>query len=291
MGYVGNNLMASPLPRGSGVVSSFMKADGMLEVPQGTEGYTAGEEIRVRLLTEKQRLKNTLVVIGSHDPLLDELADLIHREDRRFFLSSAHVGSMGGVMAVRRGEAHAAGIHLLDTETGEYNRATIKKYFPHGGVYLVRCVGRQQGLMLQKGNPLSITSFADIAKDGVRYVNRQKGSGTRILMDYLCDKYGVDREKIYGYEREEMTHNSVAVQIAGNSADAGMGIYSTAKLYDLDFLPICEEEYDLLIPEKVWGSGMVKQLIRTLKGEEFRNRIKAMGGYTLDRPGEIIDVF
>ena len=291
MGYVGNNLMASPLPRGSGVVSSFMKADGMLEVPQGTEGYTAGEEIRVRLLTEKQRLKNTLVVIGSHDPLLDELADLIHREDRRFFLSSAHVGSMGGVMAVRRGEAHAAGIHLLDTKTGEYNRATIKKYFPHGGVYLVRCVGRQQGLMLQKGNPLSITSFADIAKDGVRYVNRQKGSGTRILMDYLCDKYGVDREKIYGYEREEMTHNSVAVQIAGNSADAGMGIYSTAKLYDLDFLPICEEEYDLLIPEKVWGSGMVKQLIRTLKGEEFRNRIEAMGGYTLDRPGEIIDVF
>ena len=291
MGYVGNMLMASPLPRGSGVVSSFMKADGMLEVPQGTEGYTAGEEVRVRLLTEKQQLKSTLVVIGSHDPLLDELADLIHREDRRLFLSSAHVGSMGGIMAVRRGEAHAAGIHLLDTATGEYNRAYIKKYFPHGGVYLIRCVGRQQGLMLQKGNPLGITSFADIAQDGVRYVNRQKGSGTRVLMDYLCDKYGVDRDAIYGYEREELTHNSVAVQIAGDSADAGMGIYSTAKLYDLDFLPICVEEYDLLIPEKVWNTGMVKQLIRTLKSREFRERIEAMGGYTLDRPGEIIDVF
>ena len=291
MGYVGGSLMASPLPRGSGVVSSFMKADGMLEVPQGTEGYTAGEEIRVRLLTEKQQLKNTLVVIGSHDPLLDELADLLHREDRRFFLSSAHVGSMGGIMAIRRGEAHAAGIHLLDTETGEYNRAYIRKYFPHGGVYLVRCVGRQQGLMLQKGNPLGIASFADIAKDGVRYVNRQKGSGTRVLMDYLCDKFAVDRDRIYGYEREEMTHNSVAVQIAGDSADAGMGIYSTARLYDLDFLPICVEEYDLLIPEEVWGSGMVRQLIRTLKSEEFKNRIEAMGGYTLDRPGEIIDVF
>ena len=198
MGYVNNSLMASPLPRGSGVVSSFMKADGMIEVPQGTEGYTAGEEIRVRMLTEKQRLKNTLVVIGSHDPLLDELADLIHRDNRRLFLSSAHVGSMGGIMAVRRGEAHAAGIHLLDTETGEYNRAYIKKYFPHGGVYLVRCVGRQQGLMLQKGNPLGITAFADIAKNEVRYVNRQKGSGTRILMDYLCDRYSVDREEVYG---------------------------------------------------------------------------------------------
>ena len=291
MGYVGNSLMASPLPRGSGVVSSFMKADGILEVPQGTEGYPAGEEVRVRLLTDRRQLKNTLVVIGSHDPLLDELSDLIHREDRRLFLSSAHVGSMGGIMAVRRGEAHAAGIHLLDPETGEYNRTYIRKYFPHGGVYLIRCVGRQQGLMLQKGNPLGITSFADIAEDGMRYANRQKGSGTRVLMDWLCDRYHVDRNRIYGYEREEMTHNSVAVQISGDSADAGMGIYSTAKLYDLDFLPICVEEYDLLVPEKAWNSGIVRQLVCTLKSDAFRTRIEAMGGYTLDHPGEIIDVF
>ena len=291
MGYVGNTLMASPLPRGSGVVSSFMKADGIVEVPQGAEGYTAGEEVRVRLLGSKNRLKNTLVVIGSHDPLMDELSDLMHRADHRLYLSSAHVGSMGGIMAVRRGEAHAAGIHLLDTQTGEYNRSYIKKYFPHGGVYLLRCVGRQQGLMLQKGNPLGIGSFADIARDGVRYVNRQKGSGTRILMDYLCDKDGMERDRIYGYEREEMTHNAVAVQIAGNSADAGLGIYSTAKLYDLDFLPICLEEYDLLIPESAWGTTLVRQLVKTLKSEAFRARIEAMGGYTLDRPGEIIDVF
>ena len=291
MGYVGNTLMASPLPRGSGVVSSFMKADGMLEVPQGTEGYASGEEVRVRLLKDKVQLKNTLVVIGSHDPLLDELTDLIHREDHGIFLSSAHVGSMGGIMAIRRGEAHAAGIHLLDTETGEYNRKYIRKYFPHGGVYLVRCVGRQQGLMLQKGNPLGIKRFADISKEGVRYVNRQKGSGTRILTDYLCQKEGVDPDRVYGYEREEVTHNAVAVQIAGGSADAGMGIYSAARLYDLDFLPICVEEYDLLIPESVWNTDLVKQLIRTLKSSAFRERIEAMGGYTLDRPGEIIDVF
>ena len=291
MGYVDNMLMASPLPRGSGVVSSFMKADGLLEVPQGTEGYTAGEEVRVRLLTEKQKLKNTLVVIGSHDPLLDELADLIHRDDRQLYLSSSHVGSMGGIMAVRRGEAHAAGVHLLDTETGEYNLSYIRKYFPHGDVRLVRCVGRQQGLMLRKGNPLGITSFGDIAREGVRYVNRQKGSGTRVLMDYLCEQYAVERGRIYGYDREEMTHNSVAVQIAGDSADAGMGIYSVAKLYDLDFLPICVEEYDLLIPEKAWDSTLVRQLIRTLQSEAFRMRIEEMGGYTLDRPGEIIKVF
>ena len=291
MGYVGDRLMAAPLPRGSGVVSSFMKADGILEVPQGTEGYASGEEVKVRLLNAKKKLKNTLVVIGSHDPLLDELADLIHTGNHSLYVSSAHVGSMGGIMAVRRGEAHAAGIHLLDTETGEYNRSYIRKYFPHGGVYLVRCVGRQQGLMLQRGNPLGLERFADIARDGMRYVNRQKGSGTRILTDYLCRREGVDPEAVYGYEREELTHNAVAVQIAGGSADAGMGICSAARLYGLDFLPICVEEYDLLIPETVWNSPMVRQLIETLKSEAFRARIEAMGGYTLDRPGEIIDVF
>ena len=288
MGCVGGSLTATPLPRGAGVVSSFLKADGILEIPQGTEGCGAGEEVSVRLLSPEEKLRNTLVVVGSHDPLLDELADLIHRGDRRLFLSSSHVGSMGGIMAVRRGEAHAAGIHLLDTATGEYNRSCVRRYFPQGGVKLVRCVGRQQGLMLQKGNPLGIASFADISKDGVRYVNRQKGSGTRVLMDYLCDEYGVDRDRIYGYEREETTHNSVAVQIAGDSADAGMGIYATARLYGLDFLPICVEEYDLLIPEAVWDSAPVRRLIQTLKSEAFRSRIEAMGGYTLDRPGEII---
>ena len=291
MGYVGDRLMAAPLPRGSGIVSSFMKADGLLEVPQGTEGYPAGEEIRVRLLKPEKKLKNTLMVIGSHDPLLDELADLIHSQNREMYLSSAHVGSMGGVMAVRRGEAHAAGIHLLDPRSGEYNRSCVRKYFPNGGVYLVRCVGRLQGLMLQKGNPRGIGCFADLTGKNIRYVNRQKGSGTRILADYLCQKTGIDPAKIYGYEREEMTHNAVAVQIAGDSADVGMGIFSAARLYGLDFIPVCTEEYDLLIPETAWHTPLVRQLLTTLKSDAFRVRIEAMGGYTLDRPGEIIDVF
>lgn len=290
MGYVGEKLMASPLSRGSGVVSSFMKADGILTVPQGVEGYEAGEQVEVRLLSREDRLKNTLVVIGSHDPLLDELANMMHLENPEVYMSSAHVGSMGGIMAIRRGEAHAAGCHLLDTETGEYNRAFIKKYFPMGGVKLLRCVGRQQGLMLQKGNPMKIEGFKDVANNGVRYVNRQKGSGTRILTDYLCKKEGIAPEKIYGYDREELTHTSVAAQIASGSADAGMGIYSAAKLYDLDFLPVCIEEYDLLIPDHAWDSPMVRQLISTLKSPAFREKIENMGGYTLDRPGEIIEI-
>ena len=290
MGCVGGRLMASPLSRGSGVVSSFMKADGILEVPQGLEGYEAGEEVNVRLLSPRSKLENTLVVIGSHDPLLDELADMLHLENPELYMSSSHVGSMGGIMAIRRGEAHAAGCHLLDTADGSYNRSFIRKYFPKGDVRLISCVGRQQGLMVAWGNPLNIRKFSDIARDGVRYVNRQKGSGTRILTDYLCKREHVDASAIYGYDREELTHTSVAAQIVSGSADAGMGIYSAAKLYDLDFIPICIEEYDLVIPDHAWDTPMVRSLLTILKSDAFREKILSLGGYTVDNPGEVIPV-
>ena len=288
MGAVGGRLMASPLSRGSGVVSSFMKADGILEVPQGLEGYEAGEEVTLRLLSPMEKLRNTLVVIGSHDPLLDELADMLHLGDPRLYMSSSHVGSMGGIMAIRRGEAHMAGCHLLDTADGTYNRSFIRKYFPKGDVKLVSCVGRQQGLMVARGNPLNICSFADISRQGIRYVNRQKGSGTRILTDYLCIREKVEPSDVYGYTREELTHTSVAAQIACGSADVGMGIYSAAKLYDLDFIPICIEEYDLIIPDHAWDSPMVQQLLTILRSDAFREKILSMGGYTVDHPGQVL---
>ena len=288
MGAVAGRLMASPLSRGSGVVSSFMKADGILEVPQGLEGYEAGEEVTLRLLSPMEKLRNTLVVIGSHDPLLDELADMLHLGDPRLYMSSAHVGSMGGFMAIRRGEAHMAGCHLLDTADGTYNRSFIRKYFPKGDVKLVSCVGRQQGLMVARGNPLNICSFADISRQGIRYVNRQKGSGTRILTDYLCSREKVEPSDVYGYTREELTHTSVAAQIACGSADVGMGIYSAAKLYDLDFIPICIEEYDLIIPDHAWDSPMVQQLLTILRSDAFREKILSMGGYTVDHPGQVL---
>lgn len=287
MGRVGDRLVASPLNRGAGVVSSFMKADGILEVPQGVEGFEAGETVRVRLLRDGAELSNTLVAIGSHDPLLDEVADLMHSANRKIFMSSSHVGSMGGIMAVRRGETHVAGCHLLNEADGSYNTAFIEKYFPRGGVRLVECVYRQQGLMLQRGNPKNITGFADIARPGMSYVNRQKGSGTRILTDYLCQKEGIDTAAVYGYGREEFTHTAVAAQLANGSGDAGMGIYSAAKLYDLDFLPICMEQYDLLIPDFAWETPPVAQLIAVLKSEAFRARLEALGGYVLENPGAV----
>ena len=285
LGQVGDKLVASPLARGAGVVSSFLKADGILDIPQGKEGLEAGERVTVSLLRPREELEHTLVMMGSHDPLLDEVADLLHQTYPHLYMSSTHVGSMGGIMALRRGEAHGAGCHLLDEADGSYNTSYLEKYFPHGGVYQVECVGRTQGLMVAKGNPLGIKGFGDIAN--LRYVNRQKGSGTRILADYLCRKEGIDPAAVYGYDREELTHTSVAAQIASGTADAGMGILSAARLYDLDFLPVCVEQYDLLIPDYAWGTPAVEALLEVLQSPAFRERLEQLGGYTIDQPGRV----
>lgn len=287
MGYVNGKLIASPLSRGSGVVSSFMKADGILEIPQGTEGYEAGSLVSVRLLRPLEELKNTLVTIGSHDPLLDEISNLLHQKNTSLYMASSHTGSMGGIMAVRRGETHMAGIHLLNEKDGSYNTSFVQKYFPKGGVRLVECVGRTQGIMVAAGNPKNITGISSLTTPGIHYVNRQKGSGTRILIDYLCKNEQIDTSTIYGYDREEFTHTSVAAQIASGSADAGMGIYSAAQLYGLDFIPICTEQYDLLIPDSAWDTPMVQEMIQILNSSEFSQKLTEMGGYTLEHPGEV----
>jgi len=287
LGYVGDKLVASPLNRGSGVVTSFMRADGILEVPQEVEGYESGSEVTIRLMRSEEELRQSLVVIGSHDPLLDELSDMLRLIDANASMSSAHVGSMGGLLAVRRGEAHLAGTHLLNEETGEYNSSFVEKLMPDGGYRLIKCVKRMQGLILQKGNPKRITCVGDLIKDGTRYVNRQKGSGTRILVDYLCKKDGIDTSKIYGYDHEEFTHTSVAALIDSNSADVGLGVYSAAKMYGLDFVHICDEEYDLLIPDHAWELQIVQELLKVLKSKEFRDRLETLGGYIVENPGEI----
>ena len=291
LGYVEDRLIASPLSRGSGVVSSFMKADGILTVPQGLEGYESGAAVKVRMLRPPSDLKNCLVAIGSHDPLMDELSDILRCRWDDTSMSSTHVGSMGGIMSVRRGEAHIAGTHLLDEKSGGYNTSFIKKYFPYGGVRLVECVQRKQGLMVAAGNPKSIAGLSDLLKPGMRYINRQRGSGTRILCDYLCKKDNIESAKIYGYDREEFTHTAVAALIAADSGDAGLGIYSAAKLYGLDFLPVCDEQYDLLIPDYAWDTPMVQCLLEALQSPEFAQRLQRLGGYTLHNPGTVRERF
>lgn len=279
LGRVGNMLTAVPLARGAGVITSFTKASGILRVPQNSEGYEMGDEVEIELLREIDEIESALIVTGSHDPLIDEVADILGSANCGFSVVSSHVGSMGAITAVKNKQAHLGGVHLLDVETGKYNESYIEKYFPEGGARLVKGVGRIQGLMVKKGNPLNIESFADIIKG--RYVNRQLGSGTRILCDYLLKKYGIDKKTVDGYRNEEFTHTAVAALIAEGNADCGLGIYSAAKMYDLDFIEICIEEYDFLIDEQSFDTPEVKAFLDVISGEEFRKRLERMGGYKL----------
>ena len=291
IGEVGGRLISSPLNRGSGVVTSLMKADGLIRVPEECGGYEAGETVTADLLKPIDRMSKTLVATGSHDTLLDELADMLHTQYPDLYMMSSHVGSMGGLMAIKRGETHIAGTHLFDEKNGSYNTSFIRKRFPKGNVKLVECVYRVQGLMLPKGNPKNIRSIADLAQKGLRYVNRQKGCGTRILIDFLMKKEGIDTGSIYGYDHEEMTHTAVAAQIAGGSADAGLGVMSAAGLYGLDFVPVCTEQYDLLISDEAYELDMVQKLLRILKSDEFAARLERLGGYELHHPGAVRRVF
>ncbi|HHW01129.1 MAG TPA: molybdopterin biosynthesis protein [Clostridiaceae bacterium] len=287
LGSVDDRIVAVPLNRGAGVVTSFVKADGLLHIPMNSEGFEGGQTVNVQLLKREDEIKNTLVVTGSHDPLLDVMSDIMQRTWRGEYISSSHVGSMGGIMAVKRSEAHMAGIHLLDEETGEYNISYIRKYFPDRKIILINCVKRIQGLMVKPGNPMGIKGISDLARPELKYVNRQKGAGTRILLDFLLRKHGINASDIYGYDREEFTHMSVAALVASDSADAGMGIYSAAKIYGLDFIPVCEEQYDFILPEKYMDMKLVKHFIEILKSDEFRNTLQAMGGYNTDNAGSI----
>lgn len=279
LGMVDDRLVATPLNRGAGVVTSFVKADGLLEIPLNSEGFEAGKEYRVQLLRRKQDINNTLVINGSHDSLLDVAADIYARRNKGYSIASSHVGSMGGIIAVKRRECHLSGIHLLDEETGEYNTTYIEKYLSTQPVALIKCVNRVQGIITAKGNPKGIKSLEDLR--GNRFVNRQKGSGTRILLDYLMKQSGITANEINGYEREEFTHLSVAALVASNSADAGLGVYSAAFIYGLDFVPICEEEYDFVLPKQYLELDLVKKFIDVIESQEFKNELEKIGGYKM----------
>lgn len=287
LGKVNNRFIATPLNRGAGVVTSFVKADGLLEIPLNKEGVEAGQKVQIELLNSKEEIENTLLINGSHDPLIDEAYDLVRKRDYKRFISSSHVGSMGGIMAVKRGETHLAGIHLLDEATGEYNRTYVNKHLKNQDVCLIKGVRRSQGLMTAKGNPMNIKDILDLKDSKIRYVNRQKGSGTRILLDYQLRLSGIDQESIYGYDREELTHLSVAVQIAAGSADAGLGIYSAAKVYGLDFVPVCWESYDFITTKEFIEDEKVAGFIDVLKSKEFKDALEKLGGYEISGIGEV----
>jgi putative molybdopterin biosynthesis protein len=277
LGKVGDKLIATPLNRGAGVTMALVKADGILIIPKNSEGFEAGEEASVELVNDMEAIENTLVSIGSHDLIMDYIGSILAKNGK--ILSSAHVGSMGGIMAIKRGEAHIAPIHLLDEETGEYNRSYIDKYLADEDVALVKGVKREQGFMVAKGNPKGIVSVQDLVRKDVVFVNRQKGSGTRILTDYLLKKNGIDRKQIRGYDRDMTTHMAVAAAVECGTADVGVGVSSAAKTMGLDFISIGFEEYDFAIPKKYMESDMIKNFLQVLESPEFEKILADLGGY------------
>lgn len=283
LGEVDGKITATPISSGAGVTMSLVRADGIGIIPRNIEGMEIGEDIVVRLFNPLNRVKNKLITIGSHDLIIDIISDIME-------LSSTHVGSMGGILAVKRNECHIAPIHLLDMESGEYNISYVKKYFPDEKMVLIKGVQRKQGFIVEKGNPHNIREFKDLFKDNIVYANRQRGAGTRLLLDYHLEKEGIDPEKIRGYQRELTTHMAVASAVRTGTANVGLGVYSASQAMDLDFVEVADEDYDFLIPYKMLSDKRIKEFLKILKSEKFKSRVKSLGGYGFKDTGEIIVV-
>jgi putative molybdopterin biosynthesis protein len=288
IGRVGERLVATALPRGAGQITSITEADGIIRVPAHLEGIADGMPVQAELLRPLSAITDTLVVVGSHDNTLDLLADELRAQTAHLSLSSSHVGSMGGLMAVKRGVCHMAGTHLLDEASGTYNVAFIRKILPDLPVKLVHLVMRDQGLIVPAGNPKGIAGIEDLQRPEVRMVNRQGGSGTRILLDYRLRQLDIPPDRIAGYGDEEFTHMAVAAAVFSGRADVGLGIFAAAKALGLDFIPVVTEQYDLLIPAAFFDTPPVQELLRVIVSNDFKARAAALGGYHTERTGEVI---
>lgn len=287
VGRVGARTIAAPLARGAGLMTSLVRADGWLVIPRTSEGIEAGTEIDVELRRPAAAIASTVVVVGSHDVALDVLADFLRRADPTSTLASAHVGSLGGLLALRRGEAHMAGVHLLDEDTGEYNVSYVRRYLPDRPTALVTLAERDQGLLVGPGNPKDIRSIADLARADVRFVNRQRGAGTRVLLDYELRRAGLSPRQVQGYDREVYTHMAVAVTVATGAADCGLGILAAARAMGLDFVPVTRERFELAIPEEHMESPLITRVLTVLDEPEFRRAVSSLGGYELSLTGTV----
>jgi len=286
LGRVGGEIVATPLPRGAGVLTSLVRADGLLVVPAGLEGHHAGERVQVELLRGLGEIGRTIVAIGSHDLVLDVAASALRAADPLLTLAGSNVGSLGGLVALRDGLCHVAGSHLLDPATGEYTLPYVEKVLGGEDVAVVRLVHRDQGLIVAPGNPLGLSGIEDLTR--VRYVNRQRGAGTRVLLDHELAKRGIDPADVDGYSREEHTHLAVAAAVAAGRADAGMGILAAARAFGLDFVPVAREPYDLVLRASTVDDPLLAPLWELMASDAFRTEVEALGGYSCAEMGRRI---
>jgi putative molybdopterin biosynthesis protein len=287
LGRVGERVVATPLARGAGIIMSMVRADGIVRIPRFSEGVHAGAQVEVELLRAPEEVPRTVVAIGSHDLALDLLSNELAKAVPGSSLASSNVGSLGGLLALSRGEAHLAGSHLLDEETGEYNVSYVGRYLPNQKVVIVTLAGRIQGLMVPPGNPKGVHSLEDLARPDVLFVNRQRGSGTRVLLDYQLRQLGIAPGQVRGYEREEYTHLAIAADVAGGTADVGLGILAAAQALGLDFVPLFQERYDLIVPREHHDSELLRPLLEIVRGPRLREQVVRLGGYDVSEMGKV----
>jgi putative molybdopterin biosynthesis protein len=285
---VQGRLVATPLPRGAGVLTSLVRADALLVVPAGLEGHQAGEEVEVRLLRGVGEIERTIVATGSHDLVLDLAASALRERDPLLGLASANVGSLGGLTALRDGLCHLAGSHLLDPDSGEYTLPWIERLLPGRDTAVVRLTHREQGLIVAPGNPLGLAGIHDLARPGLRFVNRQRGAGTRVLLDQRLASQGIAPERVDGYAREEHTHLAVAAAVAAGRADCGLGVLAAARAFELGFVPVAKEPYDLVLERETLEDELLSPLWRLLDSGEFARSVEALGGYDTAEMGRRI---
>jgi putative molybdopterin biosynthesis protein len=286
VGFLGDKVLAAPLSRGSGVITSLVRADGLVVIPRGEQGLQAGDPVTVQLYRTKEELQTTIFAIGSHDLTLDLLAQFLAPLQRR--LASVNVGSLGGILALKQGETHLAGSHLLDPKSGEYNLAYIEQHLQGRKLRVVTLVGRTQGLFVAPGNPKDIQDLEDLGRPDISFVNRQRGSGTRLLLDYHLGQAGIEPTSIKGYDHEEFTHLAAAALVASGRVDCALGIEAASHALELDFLPLYSERYDLIIPQEFFDSELLKPLLGLLKDPAFRKAVSERPGYDVSQMGELV---
>jgi putative molybdopterin biosynthesis protein len=288
LGQVGRRLVAAPLARGAGVIMSMVRADGLARLPRFSEGASQGEDVDVELLRPLAQVRRTVMAVGSHDLALDLIANALGQRVPGMTLASANVGSLGGLLALAREEAHLAGSHLLDEASGEYNITAIRQYLDGRSIVLVQLAGRVQGLVVAPGNPERLTTLADLARPDVQFVNRQRGSGTRVLLDYQLEQAGISPSSVRGYEREEFTHLAVAAAVASGAADTGLAILASARALGLGFVPLFSEQYQLVVPREHYQSALLAPVLEIIRDPAFQAEVEALGGYDVSAMGQVV---
>jgi putative molybdopterin biosynthesis protein len=235
-----------------------------------------------------ESLGSRIVIAGSNDLALEALTKNIHSRHPQFTISLSNVGSLAGLNALRDGTCHIAASHLLDADTGEYNIPFVKKNYSDLKVRIVNLAHREQGLLIKKGNPLGIRGLKDLVSRKAVFINRQNGSGTRVLLDYKLKENKIDPTEISGYGTIAHTHMEVALAVFKGSADIGMGIRAAAQILNLDFVPLANERFDLIIPNKYHSTEAVDALCKSLWQDEFKSVVTHMGGYETYDTGKTV---